>query len=230
MRVDELMTCFSTADFDSYVAPIPRANIACYEVGREHFQIITPGKVGGFDLSDFSNISMLYDLIPENDRDLVMDYSYQSMRYVNSLQKIELIASQSKVIQKIKGKNNKTYYYLRHGFANGVRNGQLVTNFTYLEDVTWMQPKSGTWQLLGPEANYFDFNIPEIASFKGVLSTSEIRVLKLVARGFHSRDIAEGLRLSRHTVDTHRRNMLRKMDAANTPELLTLARDMNLIS
>ncbi len=41
-------------------------------------------------------------------------------------------------------------------------------------------------------------------------------------------EIADGLCLSMHTVNTHRINMLKKLEASNTAELLMMARDMNL--
>ena len=82
---------------------------------------------------------------------------------------------------------------------------------------------------MGDNSQYFDLKFQEVELFKDIFSTREVEVLRLLARGFHSRDIAEALKISRHTVDTHRKNMLRKVDVANTPELLTLSRDMNLI-
>ena len=229
MEVADVKNVFLSGEVDEYVAPPESSASPSYELGGDYFRVINGGKVAGFDFGRFSDVSQIYDFMYDNDRDLVISFSIQSIEYFNATNLIQVLANQSKVVFRVRGKDNKTYFYLRHGIANGILNGKLVRNYTYLEDVTWMQPRSGQWQLLGPEADYFDFDIPEITSFKGVLSPGEIRVLKLVARGFHSRDIAEGLKLSRHTVDTHRRNMLKKMDAANTPELLTLARDMNLI-
>ncbi len=230
LKVDDIKNAFLLGDVDSYQAPMVIPNIACYEIGRDYFRVINNRQVGGFNLNLFSDLTQIYDFMLDHDRDLVMSFSHQSIQYFNSINFTELLSSQSKIVFRVKGKGNKTYYYLRHGIANGIREGKLVSNYSYLQDVTWMKPKIGAWQLLGKESEFFDFNIPEILSFKGVLSASEIKVLKLVARGFHSRDIAEQLFISRHTVATHRRNMIKKMDVANTPELLTLARDMNLIT
>ena len=51
------------------------------------------------------------------------------------------------------------------------------------------------------------------------LSDREIEIVKLLAEGLCSKQIGRTLSISRHTVDTHRRNLLRKTGAANTLEL-----------
>ncbi len=229
MKLEEVNIAFLPGEVDRYVAPVVLSTMPCYEVGRNYFRTINDGLLGGFDFNLFNDLSQIYDAILDHDRDIVMAFSHNSIQYFNATESADVLVNQSKIIFRVKGKNNKIHFYLRHGIVNGVRDGKLVSNYSYLEDVTWMKPKVGAWQLMGKESEFFDFNIPEILSFKGVLSASEIKVLKLVARGFHSRDIAEQLFISRHTVATHRRNMIKKMDVAITAELLSLARDMGLL-
>jgi len=229
MKVEDVRNAFGQCGLDNYVAPVLKPSAACYELGKDTFRMIGSGRLAGYDVRDFKDISQVYDLIYEGDRDLVIAFSVDTINYFNATQSTAVLDNQSKLVFRVDGMGGKRYSYVRHGIANGVGHGEMVSNFSYLDDITWMKPRIGAWQLIGAACEYFDFDIPEIATFKGILSPCEIRVLKLVARGFHSRDIAEGLRLSRHTVDTHRRNMLKKMEAANTPELLTLARDVNLL-
>lgn len=57
------------------------------------------------------------------------------------------------------------------------------------------------------------------------LSTRELEILKLVGEGFSSKDIAHKLFLSEFTVNTHRRNMLKKTGASNLAALIKLAQD-----
>lgn len=52
------------------------------------------------------------------------------------------------------------------------------------------------------------------------LSQREREVVRLLAQGLTSREIAEILFLSRHTVDTHRRKILQKTGVNNTVELV----------
>ncbi len=51
------------------------------------------------------------------------------------------------------------------------------------------------------------------------LSPREKEIVQLLAKGLSSKQIADQLFLSSHTVDTHRRNLLKKTGAKNTLEL-----------
>jgi DNA-binding NarL/FixJ family response regulator len=55
------------------------------------------------------------------------------------------------------------------------------------------------------------------------LTDREIQVLSLVANGFTSIKIGKKLKISSETVKVHRRNMLKKVKAHNTFELMRYA-------
>jgi len=57
----------------------------------------------------------------------------------------------------------------------------------------------------------------------------EKEVLKMVGEGLTSSQIAESLFVSPRTVDTHRANLMRKLEVKNAVELVIKARDMKLI-
>lgn len=61
------------------------------------------------------------------------------------------------------------------------------------------------------------------------LSARELEILKLVSEGYNSKQIADKIFLSEFTVNTHRRNMLRKTNQPNVAALLTLARQRHWI-
>ena len=60
-------------------------------------------------------------------------------------------------------------------------------------------------------------------------SDRELEILRLLAKGKNSFEIAEQLFITLNTVKTHRRNMLRKLKASNTSQLLKIGFDNNLI-
>ncbi|MDJ1473354.1 response regulator transcription factor [Cytophagaceae bacterium DM2B3-1] len=62
-----------------------------------------------------------------------------------------------------------------------------------------------------------------------LLSKREEEILKLIARGKTSATIAEALQISELTVKTHRRNMMRKLQANNTSEMITKAIEKGII-
>ncbi len=61
------------------------------------------------------------------------------------------------------------------------------------------------------------------------LSIREREVVRLMAEGLASKQIADTLDISTHTVDTHRRNLLRKTGTKNTLELTVLCLKKGLI-
>ena len=63
-----------------------------------------------------------------------------------------------------------------------------------------------------------------------VLTRREKEVLELIAEGMTNNEIAEKIFVSASTVDTHRKNLLAKLEAKNTAELVKLAFFHNLIT
>jgi DNA-binding CsgD family transcriptional regulator/PAS domain-containing protein len=63
----------------------------------------------------------------------------------------------------------------------------------------------------------------------GMISKQEKKVLQLIAQGYTSKQIAEQLFISLHTVNTHRRNILEKTKSKNTRELVSRAVALQII-
>ena len=58
---------------------------------------------------------------------------------------------------------------------------------------------------------------------KGVLSRREKEVLNLIAQGKKSLEIADALFITKNTVDTHRKNIIRKLRLENNSDLMKIA-------
>ena len=61
------------------------------------------------------------------------------------------------------------------------------------------------------------------------LTKREKEVLSLISEGKNTKDISEDLFISLHTVETHRRNLLEKLNVKNTAEMVKVAMMHNLI-
>ena len=74
---------------------------------------------------------------------------------------------------------------------------------------------------------YYDKKIhlpdAEKNSSKSVLSSREREILQLIAKGHTSHQIADQLFIGKSTVDTHRKNMIRKLGLSGAGELLRYA-------
>ena len=55
------------------------------------------------------------------------------------------------------------------------------------------------------------------------LSERQIEILRFVSEGLSNDDISTKVCLSKRTVETHRRNIMKKMDVKNTAEMITVA-------
>lgn len=79
--------------------------------------------------------------------------------------------------------------------------------------------------------NYFDHNIqvPDDENLKsgrrekGLLTKRELEILKLIGVGKINQEIADELFIGKTTVETHRKNMMRKLDLSGSGELLRYA-------
>ncbi|EPR66015.1 response regulator [Cyclobacterium qasimii] len=84
---------------------------------------------------------------------------------------------------------------------------------------------------------YFNQEISQrminIMSLEGVspkkLSPKEMEILKLIADGQTTKEIAQKLFISTRTVETHRNNMMKKLEVKNTPELINKAAQLSLL-
>lgn len=89
---------------------------------------------------------------------------------------------------------------------------------------------SSTSQLLNPSNPTRMANIRRIEARRRIkiLSRRELQVLSRVARGRSSKEIGKVLGISYRTVETHRANMMAKLDAANTLYAAQIAIDAGL--
>ncbi|MDT0620352.1 response regulator transcription factor [Croceitalea vernalis] len=69
--------------------------------------------------------------------------------------------------------------------------------------------------------------VPKINEFD--LTNKELKVLELILAGYTNKEISEKLNNSKRTIETHRFNLMRKMEVKNLMELSKKARKANLI-
>lgn len=85
---------------------------------------------------------------------------------------------------------------------------------------TWFEPEGPT---LAPE-------LVDDFMRKYQLTGREVEIIRLVGRGLTTKAIAERLFVSEFTVNTHRRNICRKLDVETPVELLRFAQEHGLVA
>ena len=74
------------------------------------------------------------------------------------------------------------------------------------------------------EPSYYNVDVENIFKpSKPFFTKREKDILQALARGFNSNEISDMLYISKHTVDSHRKNMLKKTEAKSTTEILSIA-------
>jgi len=77
-----------------------------------------------------------------------------------------------------------------------------------------------------------DFEKIELDVIKepGALSERELEIIKLIAEGYTNAQISVVLYISNHTVNTHRKNIMKKLGVNNTAGIVMFAVKSNLVS
>jgi DNA-binding CsgD family transcriptional regulator len=97
-------------------------------------------------------------------------------------------------------------------------------------NVDWfIKHKQGYHYYLGDDLSNFRYPDVELLTKGNVFSRREFDIVDLLEKGHSSEQIAEKLFLSPNTVNTHRRNILRKSGKANMTELIHDLREMGLL-
>lgn len=90
-------------------------------------------------------------------------------------------------------------------------------------EVSFIHLKGGkSYYNIDPKKGFFDPKLAEAKKSKLYenISSREKEVIRLLAKGYETKNIAEELNLSVHTVSTHRKNILQKSGCNNTSQLV----------
>jgi hypothetical protein len=88
-------------------------------------------------------------------------------------------------------------------------------------NIDWFKKcKHGYHYYLGNNLTNFRYPDDELLMINSPFSDREFEIIKLIASGMSSEEIAEKIFLSVHTINTHRRNILKKSGKATLSELI----------
>lgn len=103
--------------------------------------------------------------------------------------------------------------------------GRVQYNLVKLTDISFMDSSEEVyWSFDAPGLDKEAFKKSVYAAQGNIFTKREIEVLMEVDKGLSNRQIAENLYLSRHTVATHRKHILKKTNCNNAHELLAFCK------
>lgn len=108
--------------------------------------------------------------------------------------------------------------------------GKIISNLSMLSDISFLNTANKVeWKFDAPGLDKEEFRKYVTKEYKGFFSEREREIIHLVDKGWSSKQIAEKLFLSKHTVDTHRRKILSKAHCKNAVELINFCKHNGIL-
>ncbi len=125
------------------------------------------------------------------------------------------------VTNRVRCKSGKYKWLLRQSAPlETSRNGFMISNVNLITDIDFMKPEKISWLMTGDNIDQDAFNKKVLSAYCDLFTQRELEILDLLIRRMSSKEIADQLFVSKNTVDTHRRNMLKKVGLKNSIELI----------
>lgn len=105
----------------------------------------------------------------------------------------------------------------------------LMKSVTDIQNIKKDNTQSFTISIVNEQGEYETIHSEIFFPQNEQLSLREMEILKLISSGESTKRIADRLSISEHTVSTHRKNMLKKLDAKSTHELVNMAVNQKII-
>jgi DNA-binding CsgD family transcriptional regulator len=108
--------------------------------------------------------------------------------------------------------------------------GRFISNLSVLTDVSFMSTvNSVDWKFIADDLDAEEFKDYVKEEYDDFFSDREKQIILCIAQGMQSYEIAGLLDISKHTVDTHRRNLLKKAGCKSTIELVSFCQKNGII-
>jgi DNA-binding CsgD family transcriptional regulator len=180
--------------------------------------------VMGYDPSEF-NIQFSNEKIHPEDLAWFLTFGNKIMEFFSQLPIEKLMKYKVRYDLRYRKKNGDYARILYQGvMIEHDKHGKILRTLNLHTDITHLkQQGKPVLSFIGMdgEPSYLDVAAKNIfIESKEDLTKREKQVLKLLIEGKLSKEISSILKISKQTVDTHRKNMLRKKNLNNTGELI----------
>lgn len=175
----------------------------------------------------FINGAGILSFIQANEMDIVLlDITLPD---INGIELCRMIKAQYPTMAVLILSNHSERSMIMQAIQNGA-SGYLLKNAS-LEELTDCIHEALAGNITFSKEIKEIINRPSKNALKGVppLTKRERQILKLLAEGKTSQEIAAVLFVSPHTIDTHRRNLLQKFEARNVVEMIMIASEQHLL-
>ena len=176
-------------------------------------------EVLGYDPQEITEPDFFYDIIHKDDIEMVKEATIKAVGIGENLYRVAPLQHVFHIDYRVGRADGKCIRVQRQtGMLTRDDNGSMTTSFGIYTDISHLK-RSNEINLMmsGPEipnCTFDSFVQPGIPFTK-----RERQIIELLIEGFKSEEIADKMVISKETVSTHRRNILRKAKVKNSMEL-----------
>ena len=185
-------------------------------------------QVLGYEKNEI-NLKFIYDIIHPADRLLIYRATIKSIYYAHQFKALKTFGDNFNMDFRVQKKNGEYIRVLRStGVAVKDRQDNMAISYAFNTDISHIK----TSNVIGFDyQGDLDIQFPDedLIHDINLFSKSEKRVLYQLVKGKSSKEIADTLCISFHTVESHRKNMLKKSLLNNTVELIVYALEHGVV-
>lgn len=212
----KLLNIFQVGDFYYFI----------FNVKNAEFEFVSPEiqKILGYDPETLSTDFFLSQIHPE-DQIYFLNFENKLHHFFKALPSDKIEKYKVRYDFRIKNSEDR-YIRILHQLIIIQHEGiHIFRSLGVHTDITYLKPEGKpvlSFIGLEGEPSYIDVTFENIYQpTKEVLSRREKEILKYLAEGKNSAQIAKILSLSKFTVDTHRKNILKKTKSFSTSSLIS---------
>ncbi len=173
-------------------------------------------------------LQFLLDKMHPDDRSWFLSFENRAVGFLAQLPRDKLMKYKARYDLRFQKKDGNYIRVLHHvAIIQADADGRIIRTLGLHTDITHLKAEGKpVMSLIGMdgEPSYLDIDVENtFVQSKEVLTRREKEVLTLLIEGKLSKEISSILHISKQTVDTHRKNMLRKNQLNNMNELISKA-------
>lgn len=175
----------------------------------------------GYEPEVIKDLSFFYERIHPEDLETVKKLTTEAITALSGKPGIKLHDHVFHLTYRMEHKNGHYVHVQRQtGLLTRDANHNMLTSFGIYTDVTHLTNSNEVHAMMsGPEIPGYNFGAPE-SNPKPNFTKREKEIIDELATGLSSEEIAEKLFIAKDTVNTHRRNILRKAGVSNSASLM----------
>lgn len=181
------------------------------------------------------DLELLYNTYHPEDAPIIARINEAAIRAMADLRNPhDLFSLTLTVDYRMLKKNGKYIKVLRQTavFEIDQSSGKVISTFSLCKDISSIKTSTSIgWQIRGPEMATVDLNGLQdyLSRLQYHPSPREKEILERLCEGKASKEVAAAMGISVFTVNTHRRNLLKRTGLKNTAELVKRAHDEDWI-